>query len=85
MTAPDDLDRTVDALKELLRVAWSDLANPALTQFERREARNLIKQYGDELRRYLKAIEAARDHDRQQTLAQQAGPNPAKPKLLLLA
>jgi hypothetical protein len=57
-TASDDLERTIEALKKLLSVAWSDLANPLLTPFERREARNQIRQHGAELRRYLQAMEA---------------------------
>jgi hypothetical protein len=50
----------VAGLKELLRRAWRDLANPQLTAFERREARNQINQYGAELRRHLEGIKAAR-------------------------
>src|ERR1700681_3500281 len=49
MTAPDNLERTIEALKNLLSVAWSDLANPLLTTFERREARNQTKLPGAEL------------------------------------
>jgi hypothetical protein len=60
MTELEVLDRDVSSLKELLRLAWSDLANPLLTPFEHREARNHINQYGIELRRYLKLIEAER-------------------------
>jgi hypothetical protein len=60
MTEPDDLLRTMDGLKELLRVAWSKLADPLLTSFDRREARNQIRQHSAELRRYLQAIEARR-------------------------
>ena len=45
----------VDGLKELLRIAWRDLANPLLTAFERREARNQINQYSVKLRRHLPA------------------------------
>ena len=40
MTELEVLDRNTQGLKELLRVAWRDLANPSLTPFERREARN---------------------------------------------
>jgi hypothetical protein len=42
MTELEVLDRDVISLKELLRLAWSDLA--LLTLFERREARNHINQ-----------------------------------------
>jgi hypothetical protein len=61
MTAPDDLLRTVDGLKELLRVAWSKLADPLLTPFDRREARNQIRQHSAELRRYLDDRSKARE------------------------
>ena len=53
MTSSNDPDRTGEGLKELLRVAWSSLANSQLTSDERREIRNQIKQYSAELRRYL--------------------------------
>jgi hypothetical protein len=59
MTAREDPDRNADGLKELLRLAWSNLADPLLTSFERSEARNRTKQYGTELRR-LQLIEAER-------------------------
>ena len=64
MTELEVLDRNTQGLKELLRVAWRDLANPALTPFERREARNQINQYGAELRRHLQLIEAERNRAR---------------------
>jgi hypothetical protein len=83
MTAPDDLLRTVDGLKELLRVAWSKLADPLLTPFDRREARNQIRQHSAELRRYLQAIEARRV--REQSMDRDSGPAPKKPQLRLLA
>jgi hypothetical protein len=83
MTAPDDLIRTRNGLKELLRVAWSKLADPLLTPFDRREARNQIKQHTAELRRYLQAMETSRVRER--SLEQHAEPAPKKPKLRLLA
>ena len=83
MTAPDDLLRTVDGLKELLRVAWSKLADPLLTPFDRREARNQIRQHSAELRRYLEAIEARRVRER--SLKRDPDPAPTKPELRLLA
>jgi hypothetical protein len=88
MTAPDDLLRTVAGLKELLRVAWSKLADPLLTPFDRREARNQIRHHSAELRRYLQAIEAKRVRERsieQQPKEQQPNPAPKKPQLRLLA
>jgi hypothetical protein len=83
MTAPDDLLRTVDGLKELLRVAWSKLADPLLTPFDRREARNQIRQHSAELRRYLQAIEARRVRER--SLERHPDPAPTKPGLRLRA
>jgi hypothetical protein len=83
MTSPDDLDRTIDGLKKLLRVAWRDLANPLLTPFERREARNQIRQHGAELRRYLQAMEARLGRVRNQSLEEQGGRS-GKPKLWLV-
>ena len=60
MTAPDGQKRTADELKELLRIAWSNAADPLLTPSERSEARNQIRRYGAELRRYLQPIGAER-------------------------
>jgi hypothetical protein len=54
----------VDGLKELLRIAWRDLANPLLTAFERREARNQINEHSIELRRHLQLIQAERTRSR---------------------
>jgi hypothetical protein len=83
MTAPDELLRTVDGLKELLRVSWSKLADPLLTPFDRREARNQIRQHSAELRRYLQAIEARRLRER--SMERHPDPTPKKPQLRLLA
>jgi hypothetical protein len=58
MTAPDDLSRSIRSLKEMLSVAWSRLGDPLLTAFDRREARNQIKQLDAELRQYLQIMEA---------------------------
>jgi hypothetical protein len=58
ITAPDYPKRTAEELKELLRAAWSNLANRRLTPIERREARRQAKQYSAELRRYLQRIAA---------------------------
>src|SRR5260221_6992395 len=58
MTELQILARNTQALKELLRVAWRDLANPMLTPFERREARNQINQYAADLRHHLALMEA---------------------------
>ena len=56
MNEPDVLSRNIDALKELQRVGWRQLADPALTIFERREIRNEIKQSEAELRSYLEMM-----------------------------
>jgi hypothetical protein len=61
MNEPDVLSRNVlsrnmDALKELQRVGWRQLADPALTIFERREIRNEIKQSEAELRSCLEVM-----------------------------
>src|SRR5882724_12428303 len=53
MTEPDVLSRDIDALKELQREAWRELAGPSLTTFDRREIRNRTRQSEVELRTYL--------------------------------
>lgn len=70
MTTPEDPVGYMDELKQSLRVAWSLLASPLLTPFERREARNEIKQYGAELRRCLRQVEAELDRCRKQPEAE---------------
>ena len=82
MTELEVLDRNTQGLKELLRVAWRDLANPSLTPFERREARNQINQYGAELRRHLQLIEAERNRVQEQRSAAQGV---GKPNFRILA
>jgi hypothetical protein len=54
MTESDILSRDIHALQELQRVAWSQLASPSLTMFDRREIRNRIRQSEAELKTYLK-------------------------------
>jgi hypothetical protein len=56
MSEADILTRNIHALKELQRAAWRNLADPALTIFERREIRNEIKQSDAELRSYLEMM-----------------------------
>jgi hypothetical protein len=68
MTELEVLDRDISGLKELIRVAWSDLANPLLTPFGRREAREQIKRCSAELRNHLQMIESQRQRAREQTL-----------------
>jgi len=83
-TAPDDLERAIEGLKKLLGVAWTDLANPLLTTFERREARNQIRVHGAELRGYLQAMEARLGRVRTQSLHEQAGRGSGKSMLRLV-
>ena len=84
MTAPDDLERTIEALKKLLNVAWTNLASPLLTPFERREARNQIREHGAELRRHLQAMEARLGRVRNQSLQERRGLSSGKPMLRLV-
>jgi hypothetical protein len=56
MTDPDGLDCKIHELKEVQRVAWRQLADPSLTTFERREARNQIRLSNSELRQYLQMM-----------------------------
>jgi hypothetical protein len=58
MTEPQLLERDIRSLKELLRVAWRELASPSLTPHERREARNRITLCSAELRRHFEQAEA---------------------------
>jgi hypothetical protein len=60
MTELEVLARNIHSLKELLRVAWRDLANPHLSSFERRESRNQIKEYSAQLRHHFQLLEAER-------------------------
>jgi hypothetical protein len=53
MTEPDILSRKINELKEWQRVAWRRVADPMVTEFERREIRNHIKESDLELRYYL--------------------------------
>jgi hypothetical protein len=56
----DTLDQDVQALKDWLRQAWSYLAQPSLTRFERQEMRNQMKLADAKLRAGLQKV-AARD------------------------
>ena len=53
MTEPDILTRKAVELKEWQRVAWRRVADPSVTDFERREIRNHIKESDEHLRYYL--------------------------------
>jgi hypothetical protein len=76
MTELEVLDSNIDGLKKLLRVAWRDLANPSLPAFERREARNYIKQCSEELRRHLRLKDAERSRPRNQFLVGESSGRP---------
>ena len=54
MTEPDVLSSEITALMAQQRAAWRELASPELTQFDRRELRNRIRQGETELRDFLK-------------------------------
>lgn len=82
MTELEVLDRDISGLKELLRVAWMELANASLTPYERREARNRITLFSAELRRHLEQIELGKS--RKQSTEEPRGPSSVKPKLRLL-
>lgn len=84
MTELEAIDRDISGLKELLRVAWRELASPSLTPRERREARNRITLCSTELRRHIQTLEAERCRLRQQSLEQQPGRSFGKPQLRLL-
>jgi transposase-like protein len=84
MTELEVLDRDIGGLKELLRVAWKELASSALTPHERREARNRITLCSAELRRNLQTLEAERASLRKQSLEVQSGRSASKPQLRLL-
>jgi hypothetical protein len=82
MTELEILDRDIRGMKELLRVAWMELASPALTPHERREARNRITLYSAELRRHIEQAEAHKV--RRQPSEEQGRSGMAKPQLRLL-
>ena len=79
MTDSDALNRDIHALKELQRVAWSQLADPSLTTFDRREVRNRIRQSEADLRTYLQMRSECPLQP-----AQNAGRRHAKPEFRLL-
>jgi hypothetical protein len=56
MDDPDVLVSRIHELKEEQRIAWRQLADPSLTAFERREARNQLRQSHNELRQYLQMM-----------------------------
>jgi hypothetical protein len=82
MTELEILDRDTRGLKELIRVAWMELASPFLTPHERREARNRLTIYSAELRRHLDDAELRKF--RKQAAEESGGRGRAKPRLRLL-
>ena len=57
----DDLEQDVQALKEWLRSAWRQLAQPAMTRFDRRELRNYMREAEAALRKgFGKLVEEER-------------------------
>ena len=81
MTEPNFLSSKVFELKEWQRVAWRRVADPAVTQFERREIRNHIKESDEVLRYYLGMMS---ERLRRQDRTVNVGDSPAKPKFRLL-
>lgn len=65
MAEPDLLSRKIDDLKEWQTIAWRRIADSSVTQFERREIRNHMKECDAELRRCLQTMsERTRFHAR---------------------
>ena len=54
MTDPNVLSSEITSLMAQQQVAWRQLASPSLTQFDRRELRNRIRQGELELRDFLR-------------------------------
>jgi hypothetical protein len=70
----DSVNSDVQSLKEWLRGAWRQLANPNLTRFEQRELRYYMREVERALRAGLKQIadrEMARGEARTETAARQ--------------
>ncbi len=70
MTEIEVLDRDIKALKELLNVAWEDIASNSFTPYEFREKRNEMDRCAAELRNHLKALEAQHMRAREQLQSQ---------------
>jgi hypothetical protein len=84
MTELEVLYRDISRLREVQRVAWTHLASPLLSPFERRQARNAIKGSSAELREYLQTLEAKLDKFRKQSPGDQDRRSSGKPQLRLL-
>jgi hypothetical protein len=57
MAEPDVLNRKIYELKEWQTVAWRRVADPFVTEYERREIRNHIKESNGELRHCLRMMD----------------------------
>jgi hypothetical protein len=79
----NNLDPDVQALKEWLRGAWRQLADPNLTRFEQRELRNYMKDAERALRTGLKQV-AARDLARRHVESDHSAPKRVDFRLLRL-
>jgi hypothetical protein len=83
MNEPDILSRQIHELKDWQTVAWRRIADPMLTQFERREIRNHLRESEFELRHCLGLMS---DRLRFKTgPAEQVGDSLAKLEFRLLA
>lgn len=79
----NNLDPDVQALKEWLRGAWRQLADPNLTRFEQRELRNYMKDAERALRAGLKQV-AARNIARRRVESDNSAPKRVDFRLLRL-
>ncbi len=79
----DNLDPDVRVLKEWLRGAWRQLADPNMTRFEQRELRNYMKDAERALRAGLKQV-AARNIARRQVESDNSAPKRVDFRLLRL-
>jgi hypothetical protein len=82
MTEIQVLDRDIKALKDLLKVAWEDLATKSFTAYEFRERRNEMDRCAAELRNHLNLLEAQHNRARERS---QNRPAPRPVSLRLLA
>jgi hypothetical protein len=79
----DALDQDVQALKEWLRSAWRQLAQPSMTRFDRRELRNYMREVEAALQIASERV-AARDNRRRDLFNAPSGSTPAAPDLRAL-
>jgi hypothetical protein len=84
MAAPDVLNRKITELREWQSIAWRRVADPFVTEFERREIRNHIKESNGELRHCLRMM-AERLRFRARTVNDVGGGDLAKVGFRILA